>query len=135
MVTLKTKVMKNKIYLLAILALFLIPYSCNKEEPLPTSAAFTTSLQNNTQSAGESITFYTSNAKGEFLTYYKGAKEYNSYGTGYGTVLEVGTDSLILNYYDEGIFTFTLVAISYGNWGETVSQDVQSVEITIVAAE
>ena len=99
--------MKNKIYLLAILALFLIPYSCNKEEPLPTSAAFTTSLQNNTQSAGKSITFYTSNTTGEFLTYFKGAKEDDSYGTGNGTVLEVGTDSLIQYYYNDSWFNLS----------------------------
>ena len=135
MVTLKTKVMKSKIYLLAILALFLIPYSCNKEEPMPTSAAFTTNLQNNTQTAGKSITFYTSNAKGEFLTYFKGEKETDTYGSGKGTILEVGTDSLLLTYYNEGVYTFTLVATSYGNWGETVNQDVQSVEITIVPKE
>lgn len=127
--------MKNTIYLLAILALFLIPYSCNKEEPMPTSAAFTTNLQNNTQTAGKSITFYLSDTKGEFLTYFKGVNEEDSYSTGNGTVLEVGIDSLVQTYYNEGVYTFTLVATSYGNWGETVSQDVQSVDITIVAAK
>lgn len=135
MVTFKTKIMKNSIFILATLALFLIPYSCNKEDPQPTTAAFTTNLQNNTQTAGESITFYTGNATGEFLTYFKGEDEDDSFGSGDGTVLEIGTDSLMQTYYNAGVYTFTLVATSYGNWGETVNQDVQSVEITIMADE
>lgn len=135
MVILKTKVMKNSIFLLAILALFLLPYSCNKEEPQPTSAAFTTNLQNNTQKAGEAVTFYLSNAEGEFLTFFKGEDEEDTFGSGSGTILELGTDSLMQTYYNEGVYTFSLVATSYGNWGTTVSQDVQSLEITITASE
>ncbi|MDX2432964.1 MAG: hypothetical protein QNK35_18640 [Bacteroides sp.] len=127
--------MKNSIFLLAILALFLLPYSCNKEEPQPTSAAFTTNLQNNTQKAGEAVTFYLSNAEGEFLTFFKGEDEEDTFGSGSGTILELGTDSLMQTYYNEGVYTFSLVATSYGNWGTTVSQDVQSLEITITASE
>ena len=135
MVTLKSEIMKNNIFILATLALFLLPYSCNKEEPAPVSAAFTTNLQNNTMTAGERVTFYLEDATGEFLTYFRGDNEENSYGTGYGTILDVGTDSLALPYYNVGTITFTLVATSYGNWGETVNQDVQSVDITVVADE
>jgi len=135
MVTLKSDIMKNNIFILAILALFLLPFSCNKEEPEPVSAAFTTNLQNNTMNAGDRVTFYLEDATGEFLTYFRGDNEENSYGTGYGTTLDVGIDSLVLPYYNEGSFTFTLVATSYGNWGETVNQDVQSVDITVEAAE
>ncbi len=127
--------MKNSIFILAILALLLIPCSCNKEEPAPVSAAFTTSLQNNTTTAGERVTFYTSEATGEFLTYFKGDQEESTYGTGFGTLLEMGTDSLILLYSSEGVYTFSLVATSYGNWGETLNQDVQSVDITVVPAK
>ena len=135
MVNLKSDIMKNNIFILATLALFLLPYSCNKEEPAPVSAAFTTNLQNNTMNAGERVTFYLEDATGEFLTYFRGDNEENSYGTGYGTILDLGIDSLVLPYYNEGTFTFTLVAISYGNWGETVSQDNQSIDITVEAAE
>lgn len=134
MVTIKSEIMKNSIILVAILAILLIPNSCNKEEPGPTSAAFTTSLQNNTMNAGGSVTFYLEDATGDFLTYFRGTDPANTYGTGYGTTLEQGTDSLSLNYYNAGTFTFTLVATSYGNWGETILQDVQSVDITVVEA-
>ncbi len=134
MVTIKPEIMKQIIFVFAAVALLLCPCSCNKEEPGPTSAAFTTNLQNNTATAGKSITFYTSEATGEFLTYFKGDKPENSYGTGKGTLLELGTDSLLLTYYNAGEYTFTLVATSYGNWSETVSRDIDSVNITIVAA-
>jgi hypothetical protein len=135
MVIHKPKMMKNSIFLLATLTLFVIPYSCNKEEPLPTSAAFTTNLQNNTVTTQNGVTFYLSDATGEFLTYFRGDKPENTFETGYGTTLELGTDSLTLNYYTPGSYTFTLVATSYGNWGETVSQDIQSVDINVIAAE
>lgn len=134
MVTFKTYLMKNSIFILAILTLFLVPQSCNKENPQPTSAQFTTNLQGNTVTAGTRITIYLSNATGEFLTYFRGDSEDNTFGTGYGTVLEAGTDSLSLAYFDEGDFTFSLVATSYGNWGKDVSQDVQSLNLSVVAA-
>ncbi len=79
------------------------------------------------------MAIYLSDATGEFLTYFKGDLEDNTYPTGYGTTLEVGIDSLVLAYYNEGTYTFTLVATSYGDWGETVAQDVQSVDINVVA--
>ncbi len=102
---------------------------------MPVSAAFTTNLQNNTVTTQESVTFYTSDATGEFLTYFRGDQPENTFGTGYGTTLELGTDSLTLNYYTPGSYTFTLVATSYGNWGETVDQDIQSVDIHVTAPE
>ena len=134
MVTIKTKVMKSNIFLLAILALFLIPYSCNKEEPMPVSAAFTTNIVNSTLTTRQGFTVYTSETEGEFLTFFRGSKADNSYGTGNGTAMEVGTDSLVISSYGSvGTYTFTLVSTSYGNWGTTVAQDVQSVDITVVA--
>ena len=134
MVTIKFIVMKSKIYLLAMLTLFLIPYGCNKEDPMPVSASFKTNIVNSTLTTKQGFTVYTSEAKGEFLTYFKGSREDNSYGTGNGTVMEAGTDSLVISSYGiEGTYTFTLVSTSYGNWGTTVAQDVQSIDITVVA--
>jgi hypothetical protein len=125
--------MKNNIYFLTVISLFLVLSACNKEDPLPVSSEFTTNIQNNTLTSREGYTVYTSKAKGEFLTYFKGDKEESSFGTGYGTSLEVGSDSLVLSSYGaEGTYTFTLVAISYGNWGETVLQEETSIEITVV---
>lgn len=127
--------MKNSIIILTVIAFLLIPCACNKEEPAATSAAFTTNLMNNTVQAGNPVTIYLQDATGEFLTYFAGKDSSESYGTGYGTPLELGTDSLVLSYFNEGSYTFTLVALSYGDWGETVSQDVQSLDITVVPEE
>ncbi|RPI46091.1 MAG: hypothetical protein EHM46_00985 [Bacteroidetes bacterium] len=105
---------------------------CNKEEPLPVSAAFTTSIQGNTLDVGQGFTVYTSDAEGEFLTYFRGDLESTTYGTGFGASLGIGSDSLVISgYAAAGNYTFTLVATSYGNWGETVAQDVQSIDITV----
>lgn len=132
MVNLKTEHMKSRYIIPLAFALMTLAVSCNKEEPIPVSAAFTTSLVDNTAMVGQSVTIYTGDASGDFLTYFKGDKEENTYGTGFGTTLEVGSDSLNLIYNAEGSYTFTLVATSYGNWGETKVQDVQSVDITVV---
>jgi len=128
--------MKNNIFILAVISLFLVLSACNSEDPLPVSAKFTTNIQNNTILTNQRFTVYTSGAEGEFLTYFRGNSEETSYGSGYGTSLEVGSDSLVFSSYGaEGTYTFTLVAISYGDWGETVLQDVQSIDITVVPAE
>ena len=128
--------MKTRILYLALLGLFMGSTSCNKEKPLPVSAEFTTNIQNNTLKSNEGFTVYLSEACGEFLTYFKGSRESDSYGTGNGRNIELGTDSMNISAYGTvGTYTFTLVATSYGNWGETVDQDVQSVDITVVAAE
>lgn len=109
---------------------------CNEEAPLPVSATFTTNIQNNTLASNEGFTLYLSETHGEFLTYFKGSNEGNTFGTGYGTSIELGIDSMRISPYGaEGTYSFTLVATSYGNWGETVEQDVQSIDITVVPAE
>lgn len=126
--------MKKYILLTAVFAALLLT-SCNTEDPLPVSAEFTTNIQNNTLATNEGFTVYTSEAEGEFLTYFKGNNEESSWPDGFGRSFEVGTDSVVLSAYGlEGTYTFTLVATSYGDWGETVDQDVQSVEINVVAA-
>lgn len=125
--------MKKYISLLAILGLVLA--SCTKEDPQPTSAKFTTNIQGDL-AVGEAFTIYLEDATGEFLSYFKGYEEEDSWGTGYGTNIEVGADSLrISGYAKDSTYTFTVVATSYGNWGETTAQDVQSVEITVVVEE
>jgi hypothetical protein len=127
--------MKESKTILTIVFLMIL-VACNKEDPFPVSAKFTTSIQNNTLTPGERFTVYTSETTGEFLTYFKGDKEGTSYPDGFGTTLEVGADSISLSgYSSEGSYTFTLVATSYGNWGETVDQDVQSIDITVTSTE
>ena len=128
--------MNKNIILPAIALLLLIVPGCNKEEPLPVSAKFTTNIQNNTLGTKKGFTVYLDKTEGEFLAYFKGSTEQNSWGTGYGIPVDPGTDSLSISAYGvEGTFTFTLVATSYGNWGETVEQDVQSIDITVIVEQ
>jgi hypothetical protein len=123
----------NSRFIIPVLVLLLMAGpGCNREEPLPVSARFTTNIQNNTLGAKDGFTVYLQEAQGEFLAYFKGATEENSWGTGFGIPIDAATDSLkIAAYGAAGTYTFTLVATSYGNWGETVDQDVRSIEITV----
>ena len=124
--------MRTIAFISALALFFFAGTSCNKEEPLPVSARFTTSIQNNTLGTKDGFTVYLQEAEGEFLAYFKGGTEETSWGTGYGIPIDAATDSLRISAYGkEGTFTFTVVATSYGNWGETVDQDVQSVNITV----
>lgn len=134
MVTFKTEIMKSNVILIAIAFFVLVGSGCNKEAPMPVSAKFTTSIQNNTLTTKQGFTVYLEDAEGEFVAYFKGATEENSWGTGYGIPIDAATDSLKISAYGvEGTYTFTLVATSYGNWGETREQDVQSIDINVIA--
>ena len=131
--------MKRAILLIPVFLLILVLSSCNKEEPLEVSAKFTTNIQNGTLTADQSFTLFTGETSGEFLTYFKGDKVETTYGTGYGVAIEAGLDSVPMSPYywavlesPDTTYTFTLVATSYGNWGETVAQDVQSIDIKVV---
>lgn len=133
MVNLKSEIMKRNIILSAIALFFMMGTGCNKENPIPVSARFSTNIQNNTLTTKQGFTVYLEDAEGEFLAYFKGANEENSWGTGYGIPVDASADSLRISAYGvAGTFTFTLVATSYGNWGETVEQDVQSIDIAVV---
>jgi hypothetical protein len=131
--------MKRAILLIPAFLLILALSSCNKEEPLEVSAKFTTNIQNGTLTAKQSFTIYTGETTGEFLTYFKGGKVETTYGTGFGIAIEPGIDSVLMTPYGWAVqespdttYTLTLVATSYGNWGETVAQDVQSIDIKVV---
>jgi len=128
--------MKNKLAFFTLALMGLILSGCNKEVPMPASAKFSTNIQNNTLGTKQPFTVYLEDAEGEFLAYFKGDNEGTSWGTGFGIPVDPGADSLSISAYGiEGTFTFTLVATSYGNWGETVEQDIQSIDIQVVAEE
>lgn len=128
--------MKNNIkYIALVFVVVVIFCGCVNEEPQETSASFTTNIENGTLNTGEGFTLYLTDAKGEFLTYYKGDTEETTYGIGTkGAALEdPETDSLSISGYPQaGDYTFTLVAISYGNWSEDMAKDEQSITINVV---
>ncbi len=118
------------LFTVAVLALT----ACVKEEPGDTSASFTTNISNNTLSTGEEFTIYLERASGDFLTYFKGDIDETTYGNAgaAGTPVDADSDSITVSgYASAGIYTFTLVARSFGNWSEDMAEDVQSINITI----
>lgn len=117
--------------------LFLVStLGCNKEEAITPSADFTTNLQDNTLQRGEPFVIYFDNVQGEFLTYFKGNNEENTYNpedpTRKGVAFSNDLDSLEISAYNNpGEYVFTLVASSSGNWGEDYFQDTKSITITV----
>lgn len=127
--------MKNyKIFMVLFTVAVLVLAACVKEEPGDTSASFTTNISNNTLNTGEEFTVYLYNATGDFLTYFKGSTEENTYGKqgAAGIPIDADSDSVVVSgYSDAGTYTFTLVARSFGNWSEDVAEDAQSINITV----
>ncbi|MBW6534827.1 MAG: hypothetical protein K0B11_07460 [Mariniphaga sp.] len=120
----------------ALIVLFFAP-GCNKEEAISPSADFTTNLQNNTAKRGKSFTIYLDNVQGEFLVYFRGNTEQNTYSaddpTRLGTPFSTDLDSLVIPAYNNlGDKVFTVVASSSGNWAKDYFQDVKSITITVV---
>lgn len=111
-------------------------FGCNTEDPITPSADFTTSLQNNTVKKGKGFTIYLDNVQGEFLVYFHGDAETNTYDasdpTRLGTSFSTDLDSLnIAGYSATGEYVFTVVASSSGNWAEDYVQDVKSITIKV----
>ena len=135
--------MKKNTVLIVFLSFTLLLVSCNKEEPLPTKVEFTTNLNNNNLIVGEGFRVYLNDVKGEFLAYFKGDSPESSWPDGFGKTFEINEsesssepDSISISAYNEaGTYTFTIVATSYGNWGETMEQAFQSIEISVADAK
>ncbi len=129
----------KKIFSLIIICAVTVLVSCNKEPLKSPSADFTTNLQNNTIPVKESFVLYLDNVEGEFLTYFKGDKEETIYSPDNPRaegvfITDNEVDSVIVNGYNsEGVFKFTLVAASSGNWGEDYETTTKSVDITVTA--
>jgi hypothetical protein len=127
----------KRTFIFSVLTILLAAYSCNKEEAITPSADFSTNLQNNTVQRGKSFTIYLDNVQGEFLVYFRGNNEENTYNADdparLGTPFSNDLDSLVIPAYNNlGDKVFTVVASSSGNWAEDYFQDVKSVTIKVV---
>lgn len=131
--------MKNKVlYILAISVFFML--SCSEQEPAEVSAEFTTNIVNNTLEVKQNFTIYLDQAKGEYFTYFKGDAPTNVFDpnsfNAKGIAVEEGVDSvLITSYRIPGEYQFTLVATSWGNYGEDFNQEYKSIDITVTEAQ
>lgn len=129
----------RKIFSLIIICAVTILVGCNKEPLKSPSADFTTNLQNNTIPIKQSFVLYLDNVEGEFLTYFMGDKENTTYSPDNPKakgefISDNEVDSVIVpGYNEEGVFKFTLVAASSGNWGEDYEKTTKSIDITVTA--
>jgi hypothetical protein len=125
-------------------ALFLIPvvilviWSCQKEPAKQPSAKFTTNLVNNTIVKQTKFMLYLDQTEGEFITYFKGdtpKKTYNKddFTISGSPIIDVKDSLEMASYGVAGEYTFTVLAISYGNWGGEQLEAVDSIRITVTA--
>ena len=78
---------------------------------------------------------YLDQTHGDFVTYFKGENPKKTYrkddNTVTGTAVEVRDSIEVSSYPLTGTFTFTLLAVSYGNWGGERLEAVDSISITV----
>ena len=127
----------KRIILLSAVILLITFTGCNKEEAIMPSADFTTNIQNNTLKRAQSFTVYLDRVEGEFLVYFRGNNETNTYSaddpTRQGTNFSRDLDSLLITGYNNpGDYVFTIVASSSGNWAKDYFQDIKSIQISVV---
>ncbi|MDD2380639.1 MAG: hypothetical protein WCY58_09835 [Mariniphaga sp.] len=126
----------KRTYILSTLIMLMVAFGCNKEDAITPSADFTTNLQNNTLKKGKPFTIYLDHVQGDFLVYFKGSSEENTYDAGdptrLGTPFSSDLDSLVISAYNSpGEYVFTVVASSSGNWAKDYLQDKKSITINV----
>jgi hypothetical protein len=110
-----------------LLGLLLLP-GCNKEEIIEPRACFSVDVTE--ANVGDPVTF-TNCSKGMAFSIWTGDSfhAYANYGVDAGVILY--GESLVYAYPEPGTFTATIVATSYGNNGEEVYEDVDSLVVHI----
>lgn len=126
----------KKILILILPVVFLTIWSCTKEPAEKPSAKFTTSIENNTIAKGAKFWLYLDQTNGEFITYFKGDAPKRTYTkdnyTITGSSVDIALDSVEVSGYGiTGEFTFTLLAISYGEWGGERLEAADSIRIKV----
>ncbi len=123
---------KNKIFTpILLLAAILVFQGCAKEDIMQPKACFSADVTE--ANVGEPVTF-TNCGEGMSFSIWTGDSYHSfaNYGTDAGVVL---TDDFISYSYPEpGTFTVAIVATSFGNNGEDVFEDVDSLVVTITDA-
>ena len=110
-------------------------FGCQKEPAEKPTAKIRTNLVDNTVAKQKKFTLYLDQTHGDFITYFKGETPKKTYRKDdpsvSGTAIEA-KDSVQVNSYPlAGTFTFTLLAVSYGNWGGERLEAVDSITITV----
>ena len=122
--------------LILIPIIFLAVLSCQKEPAPAPSAKIHTSLVHDSVAKLAKFWLYLDKTNGEFITYYKGDGPKKTYSadnfTATGIIVDENVDSVeIAGYGIVGQYTFTLLARSFGNWGDEERQAIDSTRITV----
>jgi hypothetical protein len=122
--------------LIFIALIFFGVLSCQKEPAIAPTAHIRTNLVDNTVAKKIRFRLYLDQSSGDFITYFKGDTPKKTYNkddlTVTGVIVDENADSIdIAAYTVAGTYTFTLVAKSYGSWGDEELQAVDSIKITV----
>jgi len=126
--------MKNIVIIISVLLLGFC--GCQKESAIIPCAKFTTNLVGDSIPKKTKFTIYLDQARGEYLVYFKGDVKSRTYNknnlTATGSMIPENADSVqVTTYINPGVYTFTVLARSFGNWGKEELEAVDSLRIKV----
>lgn len=126
--------MKKTLFFLALI--FFGFLSCQKEPAFTPTAKIRTNLVNDSIAKKARFRLYLDQTNGDFITYFKGDTPKKTYNkddyTITGVSVDENADSVdVAAYTVVGQYTFTLLARTFGNWGDEEYQAVDSIRITV----
>lgn len=119
-----------KIFMFLSLAVFVL--ACTKEPP--SLEGFNATIEDTDVDAGEQVIFTINKGDAEFVTFYSGrpGSAYVNYPTDRGQQLDLQNgNTYTTTYDDQGQYTATIVALSYGNWSEDSKETVKNFAINV----
>jgi len=124
--------MKTYKAILPVFSLTILILSCTKEPP--SIDGFNATIENTDVDAGSPVTFTINKGDAEFITFYSGrpGSVYENYPVDRGLQLDLQySNTYSTSYNDQGQFTASVVAISYGNWSEDSKESVRNFTINV----
>jgi hypothetical protein len=119
------------IFPLMTLALMLV-LGCTKEPP--SIDGFSATVEDTDVDAGQLVKFTINKGDAEFITFFSGrtGSVYANYPTDKGQQLDLQYSNLYTTTYNnQGVYTATVLAISYGNWSEDSKEKVVNFTINV----
>ena len=114
------------------LSLAVLVLACTKEPP--SLEGFSATIEDTDVDAGEQVLFTINQGDAEFITFYSGrpGSAYVNYPTDRGQQLDLQNgNTYTTTYNDQGQYTATIVALSYGNWSEDSKEIVKNFAINV----
>jgi len=124
--------MKTKKLIFAAVSIAMLAFGCTKEPP--SIEGFSASVEDTDIDAGQQVIFTINQGDAEFVTFFSGkpGSVYENYPEDNGIQLDLQfSDTYAVTYNEQGQFTATVLAISYGNWAEDVEQTQKTFTINV----